>query len=102
MIPNATPYSVTDVPSTGISLVPAWAAWSAGVAFASIKSTLLETNPFIIVEHVAESPCAFCSSNVTVPSPNSLFSSSLNPFVAASSASCWTSWQIPTVYFLSE
>ena len=76
-----------DVPRIGISAVAADAARSAGVAFASIRSTPFDANVFVIVAHVAESPAAFCSSNLTL-SPNSSVSTSLNPFVAASSASC--------------
>ena len=95
-MPRATPYSVTAVPNTGISLVPACAACRAGVAFARIRSTLLETKLLIIVEQVLESPCAFCSSKVTA-SPSASVNASLNPWVAASNATCCTSWQIPTL-----
>ena len=87
---RATPYSVTAVPRIGISLVPA--------AAARIRSTLLDTKLLMIVLHVAESPCAFCSSNVTFSSPRPSFTASSNPCVAASSASCWTNWQIPMLY----
>ena len=99
---RATPYSVTAVPRIGISLVPAAAACRDAVAFARIRSTLLDTNPLIIVEQVLESPCAFCSSNFTPSSPNSSTRASSKPLVAASSASCCTSWQIPILNTLSE
>ena len=55
---------------------------------ARIRSTLLDTKLLMIVLHVAESPCAFCSSNVTFSSPRPSFTASSNPCVAASSASC--------------
>lgn len=53
------------------------------------------TNVVQIVEHVEASPAAFCSSKDT-SSPSLSFNASLKPFVAASRASCCTSWQIPT------
>ena len=51
---------------------------------------LVEISPNA-VPPVLESPCAFCSSKVTASSPSSLVTSSLNPCVAASRASCCTS-----------
>ena len=94
--PSATPYSVTEVPSTGISLVADCAACRAGVAFAMMRSTPEETKPLAMVAQVAESPCAFWKSNFTL-SPNSAVRASSKPCVAASSAACCTSWQMPTV-----
>ncbi len=95
---RATPYSVTEVPRMGISLVAAAAACRAGVALARIRSTPLETKVLTMVAQVLESPWAFCSSNTTASSPSSSTMASLKPCVAASSASCCTSWQIPMVY----
>ncbi len=43
---------------------------------------------------LAESPCAFCKSKVTF-SPKEAVRASLKPWVAASRASCCTSWQMP-------
>ena len=61
-----------------------------------IRSTLLETKPLQMVAQVAESPAAFCSSKVTAV-PSFSVSASRKPLVAASSAGCCTSWQMPTV-----
>ena len=95
-IPSATPYSVTEVPRTGMVLVPACAACRAGVALARIRSTLSETKPLMMVLQVLESPWAFFSSKVTA-SPSCSVRASLNPWVAASKATCCTSWQMPTL-----
>ena len=84
-----------EVPRIGISLVADAAAVRAGVALAIIRSTFSDTKPFTIVEQFAESPEAFFSSNWTA-SPSASVRASLKPCVAASSASCWTSWQMPT------
>ena len=84
------------MPSTGILLVAAWAASRAGVALARIRSTSSETNWLQMTAQVAESPEAFCSTKLTL-SPKALVRASLKPWVAASSAGCWTSWQTPTV-----
>ena len=61
----------------------------------------METKPLIIVEQVLESPCAFCSSKLTA-SPNLSVRASLKPSVAASSATCCTSWQIPILYVFAS
>ena len=68
-----------------------------------ITTRLNASEDFIVqmVEQVGASPAAFCSSNFTL-SPSLSFKAVLKPFVAASSASCCTSWQIPTVYVLPE
>ena len=63
--PRATPYSVTEVPSTGMLSVADCAACRAGVALAMIRSTPEETKPLVMVAQVAESPCAFWKSKVT-------------------------------------
>lgn len=82
----------------GISEV-AWVAVCRGaVALARIKSTSEETKPLMMVEQLAVSPEAFCSSNSTPFYPSFSVSASLKPWVAASSASCCTSWQMPTLY----
>lgn len=76
----------------------AWAAACSGaVALARIRSTPVETKPLTMVVQLAESPEAFYSSNLTLPSPSFSVKASLKPWVAASSASCWTNWQMPTV-----
>ena len=85
-----------DVPRMGISAVAETAAVRAGVAFAMMRSTPLATKPLTIVPQLTESPEAFCTSMVTA-SPSAYFSASTKPCVAASSASCCTSWQTPTV-----
>ena len=77
-----------------MSPVAAKAACSAGVALAMIRFTLSETKPFTMVEQVLESPEAFCTSKVTA-SPSFSVRASWKPWVAASSATCCTSWQIP-------
>ena len=82
----------------GMVLVAACAACKAGVAFAMISATPEETKPLAMVAQVAESPCAFWKSKVTF-SPKEAVSASLKPCVAASSAACCTSWQMPTVNF---
>ena len=81
----------------GISLVAAAAAVSAPVAFAMMRSTPSETKPLTMVEQLALSPEAFLFWNSTSPGSAS-FSASMKPCVAASSASCCTSWQMPTTY----
>ncbi len=96
--PRATPYSVTEVPSTGMLLVAACAACRAGVAFAMIRSTPEETKPLVMVAQVAESPCAFWKSKVTF-SPKEAVRASSKPCVAASRAACCTNWQMPIVNF---
>ena len=88
-----------EVPRMGMSLVAAAAAVSAGVAFAMMRSTPSETKPLTMVEQLALSPEAFLFWNSTWPGSAS-FSASMKPWVAASSASCCTSWQMPTVYFV--
>ena len=57
-----------------------------------------------MVLHIALSLDAFCSSNTTLSSPSFSIRASLKPCVAASRASCLTSWHMPTVYlsFLPE
>ena len=80
----------------GMSAVEAWAACRAGVPLAMIRSTPAETKPLQMVEQVGESFWAFCRSKVTA-SPSCSVSASWKPWVAASSASCCTSWQMPTV-----
>ena len=94
---SATPYSVTEVPRMGMLSVADTAACRAGVALAMIRSTLLAAKPLQMVAQVGMSPEAFCSSNSTWPGRASLMAS-LKPWVAASSASCCTSWQMPMVY----
>ena len=96
--PRATPYSVTEVPSTGMLSVADCAACRAGVALAMIRSTPEETKPLAMVAQVAESPCAFWKSKVTL-SPKAAVRASSKPWVAASRAACCTSWQMPTVNF---
>ena len=96
-MPSATPFSVTEVPRTGMSAVAATAAWRAGVAFAIIRSTPSATKPLAMVAQVLESPAAFCRSNFTLSAPSLATNASWKPWVAASSASWVTSWQIPTV-----
>ena len=59
VIPNATPYSVTEVPRIGISAVAVAAACNAEVAFAMIRSTFLDTKELAIVAQVAGSLAAF-------------------------------------------
>ena len=56
---SATPYSVMEVPSTGMVSVADAAAWSGAVALAIIRSTLLDTKPLIMVAQVGVSPAAF-------------------------------------------
>ena len=85
-----------EVPSTGMVLVAAAALCSGAVALARIKSTLEATKPLQMVAAVGASPLAFCSSNFTA-SPSFSVRASLKPCVAASSAGCCTSWQMPTV-----
>ena len=80
----------------GMSTVAAVAAWRAGVALARMRFTFEATNWLMMVEHMGMSLEAFCSSKVTWPGRASLMAS-MKPLVAASSASCWTSWQMPTV-----
>ena len=65
---------------------------------AMIKSTPEETKPLVMVAQVAESPCAFWKSKVTL-SPKAAVRASSKPWVAASRAACCTSWQMPTVNF---
>ena len=96
--PRATPYSVTEVPSTGMLLVADCAACRAGVALAMIRSTPEETKPLVMVAQVAESPCAFWKSKVTF-SPKEAVRASSKPCVAASRAACCTNWQMPIVNF---
>lgn len=96
-MPSATPYSVTAVPRIGMSFVAAAAACRAPVALARIRSTPLDTKPLQMVAQVALSPAAFCSSKVTLSAPSASVMASRKPLVAASSASCCTSWQMPTV-----
>ena len=55
---KATPYSVMDVPRTGMVNVELAHACKAGVALAMIRSTFLFTKELAIVTHVAESPAA--------------------------------------------
>ena len=98
--PRATPYSVTEVPRMGMVLVAACAACRAGVALAMMSATPEETKPLVMVAQVAESPCAFWKSKVTF-SPKEAVRASSKPWVAASRAACCTSWQMPTVNFLS-
>ena len=95
-MPRATPYSVMEVPRMGMSAVAAWAACRAAVPLAMMRSTPAETKPLQMVAQVAESFWAFCTSNVTA-SPSWSVSASWKPWVAASSASCCTSWQMPMV-----
>ena len=76
-IPRATPYSVMDVPSTGISSYFA-AAWRAGVALAIIRSTFLFTKVSTIVLQTWGSPLAFSERNVTL-SPSSALRASIKP-----------------------
>ncbi len=57
-MPRATPYSVMEVPRTGISEVALYAAWSAAVALARMRSYFLETKELTMVLHVALSPAA--------------------------------------------
>ena len=80
----------------GMSAVAAVAAWRAGVALARIRSTPSATKLLTMVEQVLESPAAFWTSNSTWPGRASL-RASMKPWVAASSASWVTSWQMPTV-----
>ena len=96
--PRATPYSVTEVPSTGMLSVADCAACRAGVALAMIRSTPEETKPLVMVAQVAESPCAFWKSKVTF-SPKEAVRASSKPCVAASRAACCTNWQMPIVNF---
>ena len=64
-MPRATPYSVMEVPSTGISPVAVAAARRAAVALPRIRSTPSETKPLTMVEQVGESPAALPSLKVT-------------------------------------
>ena len=84
---KATPYSVTEVPRMGISVVAEAQACSAGVAFAIIRSTFLETKLFAIVAQAGMSLEAFCSSKVTL-SPRASVKASRKPLVASSNAGC--------------
>ena len=59
LMPNATPYSVMEVPRIGMVAVAFCAACSAGVAFAMIRSTFLDTKLLTMVVQVAESFAAF-------------------------------------------
>ena len=61
-----------------------------------IRSYSLATKPVTMVEQVVDSPWAFCRSNFTL-SPSFSVRASIKPSVAASSAACCTSWQMPTV-----
>ena len=79
----------------GISVVAAAAACRAGVAFAMIRSTFLETKLLTMVAQAGMSLEAFCSSNSTL-SPRAATSASLKPLVASSRAGCCTNWQMPT------
>ena len=83
----------------GIVVVAAAALCKGEVALARIRSTPSDTNPLQMVAAVVCSPCAFCRSNFTL-SPSFSFKASWNPWVAASRASCSTSWQIPMLYTL--
>ena len=65
---------------------------------AMIRSTPEETKPLVMVAQVAESPCAFWKSKVTL-SPKAAVRASSKPWVAASRAACCTNWQMPTVNF---
>ena len=94
---RATPYSVTEVPRMGMEPVAATAACRAGVALARIRSTPSVTNWPQMDEQAAGSLEAFCSRKATFSSPRPSFTASIKPWVAASSASCWTSWQMPMV-----
>jgi hypothetical protein len=85
---------VTEVPRMGMVLVAVAAACRAGVALAMIRSTLLAAKPEQMVAQAAVSPAAFCRSKVTA-SPSFSFRASSKPWVAASSAGCCTSWQMP-------
>ena len=96
-MPRATPYSVMEVPRMGMVPVAAEAAWRAAVPLARIRSTPSETKEPQMVVQVAESPAAFCSFQMTFSAPSASSTASLKPWVAASSASCWTSWQMPMV-----
>ena len=58
-MPSATPYSVMEVASTGMSAVAADAACSAGVAFAMMRSTPADTKVLAWVAQAAVSPEAF-------------------------------------------
>ena len=49
-----------------------------------------------MVEQLVTSPPAFCTCTSTA-SPNSASRASTKPWVAASRAGCWASWQTPTV-----
>ena len=93
---NATPYSVTEVPSTGISPVAEAAACKAEEALAMMRSTPLETKVLAMVAQVAGSLAAYSRSKVTL-SPNASFNASWNPWVAWSSASWGVSCTIPMV-----
>ena len=84
------------MPRMGMVCVAETAACRAGVALARIRSTFEAAKPVQIVPQVGISLEAFCSSKTTL-SPSASVSASLKPCVAASSASCCTSWQIPTV-----
>ena len=93
---KATPYSVTEVPRMGMSPVAVAAAWTAGVALAMIRSTFLETKEFAMVEQLAGSLAAFWRSYFQPSSPSLSFMASIKPWVAASSASWVTNWEMPT------
>ena len=72
------------------------AACRAVVPLAMIRSTPWETKLLAMVVQLALSPEAFWGSMVTL-SPSSSVRASWKPWVAASRASCWTCWIMPTV-----
>ena len=95
-VPMATPpYSGTEVPRMEC---PRWRRWRpGGLGWRWPDEVYVEaTNWLMMVEHMGMSLEAFCSSKVTWSGRASLMAS-MKPLVAASSASCWTSWQMPTV-----
>ena len=69
----------------------------AAVPLAIIKSAPEATKALVIVAQVAVSFWAFCRSQVMFSSPSASLRASWKPWVAASSASCCTSWQMPIV-----
>ena len=93
-MPRATPYSVMEVPRTGMSAVAEAAAWRGAVALAIIRSTPPDTKPLMMVAQVGVSPAAFWGSSSTWPGSRALMAS-VKPSVAASSAGWGASWQMP-------
>ena len=53
---RAVPYSVMEVPSTGMVSVPFAAAYRTGVAFARMRSTFLVVKSLMMVVHAVVSP----------------------------------------------